>query len=268
MRRKKGVFVGICPDSIAYSTIGIRGGNLSCKLREFTLCIANKYTLWRAELKYHGKKRLPSLVARVSRRSHVEDNKPDTQRRDLFSKCILSRIYRYIHRYADYSNQNIICCRETMRHSSIGKTRVEQATKTTRTLNLNTTELRDLIAYGGEYTGGKKYTSSTRKRSFHTSTGAKGNSENILDNKNTSSGVKSSVGKTKANKKSVQPTLATMVDLKLSELLTHDLKYNQIVTRIIGDPYFLIACYEEIKGNPGNMTKGTTPETLDGLRME
>ena len=269
VRREKGVFVGICPDSIAYSTIGTRGGNLSCKLREFTLCIANKYTLWRAELKYHGKKRLPSLVATVSRRSHVEDNKPDTQWRDLFSKCILSRIYRYIHSYADYSNQNIICCRETMRQSSKGKTKVEQAAKTTRTLNPNTTELRDLIAYGGEYTGGK-YTFSMRKRSFHTSSlnvGAKGNSDNILDNKDTSSGVKNGVGKTKA-KKPVGPTLATMVAQKLSELLTHDLKYNKIVTQIIADPHLLIACYEEIKGNPGNMTKGTTPETLDGLKME
>ena len=38
-------------------------------------------------------------------------------------------------------------------------------------------------------------------------------------------------------------------------------KFNEL----LGDPYFLIACYENIKSKPGNMTKGIDNYTLDGL---
>jgi hypothetical protein len=44
-------------------------------------------------------------------------------------------------------------------------------------------------------------------------------------------------------------------------------KYNGIV-RILADPGFLQFCYMLIKGKPGNMSPGTTMETLDGLSYE
>lgn len=39
------------------------------------------------------------------------------------------------------------------------------------------------------------------------------------------------------------------------------------VIRILSDPMFLIACYELIRGNPGNMTPGAdiSKITLDGI---
>lgn len=43
--------------------------------------------------------------------------------------------------------------------------------------------------------------------------------------------------------------------------------YNGLIN-ILGKPEFLVACYEEIKGKPGNMTKGDSEETLDGLTWE
>lgn len=42
--------------------------------------------------------------------------------------------------------------------------------------------------------------------------------------------------------------------------------YNGLIN-IIADPEFLKACYLEIKSKPGNMTKGTTSSTLDGINQ-
>lgn len=44
-------------------------------------------------------------------------------------------------------------------------------------------------------------------------------------------------------------------------------KYNGIIN-ILADPLFLQACYLEIKSKPGNMSKGITHETLDGIDLK
>jgi hypothetical protein len=44
-------------------------------------------------------------------------------------------------------------------------------------------------------------------------------------------------------------------------------KLNGII-RIIAEPSFLMTCYRLIKSNSGNMTKGSTSETLDGINNE
>lgn len=46
-----------------------------------------------------------------------------------------------------------------------------------------------------------------------------------------------------------------------------DTAYNGLV-KILADPAFLLACYNTIKSKPGNMTKGTSNETLDGIDQE
>lgn len=203
---------------------------------------------------------LPPLVDKVSRRNYVEDNEPDTQGRDLFSKCILSRICRYIQSVAYHNIRSMMCCREALRHSSTRVFKIEQAAKVTGTLNVNSSRPRDLIAYGDIF--------SMRKRSFHSSSfvGAKGNSTSTLENKAASNGTESSLVETKP-RRAVKTSLTTIVAQKLSDFETHDLKYNKII-QLITDPYFLIRCYEEIKGKPGNMTRGASKETLDGLNFE
>jgi len=143
-----------------------------------------------------------------------------------------------------------------LHHSSRGETRIEQAAKATWTLNRTTIGPRDLIAYGGS-------TPFTRKRSFHSSSvvGAKGNSANSLVIKSTSISTQDSVVETKT-KKSVKSTLADIVVPRLNDLITHDMKYNNIVSRIISDPFFLVECYEAIRGKQGKMTKGVVKTTL------
>jgi hypothetical protein len=44
-------------------------------------------------------------------------------------------------------------------------------------------------------------------------------------------------------------------------------KYNGIIN-ILANPKFLQACYLTIKSKPGNMSKGITDETLDGINLE
>ncbi|YP_008475018.1 hypothetical protein, partial (mitochondrion) [Candida oxycetoniae] len=61
-----------------------------------------------------------------------------------------------------------------------------------------------------------------------------------------------------------RPVLIVEVSKKLKKYVSKDGKYFNI-NELIGDPYFLIACYEEIKGKSGNMTKGIDNYTLDGI---
>jgi len=59
----------------------------------------------------------------------------------------------------------------------------------------------------------------------------------------------------------------SFVALVKKELQTYSNKqnvYNGLIN-ILENPAFLVACYEEIRGKPGNMTKGSVKETLDGL---
>ena len=60
--------------------------------------------------------------------------------------------------------------------------------------------------------------------------------------------------------------LRMFVTSKLDQYKTKG-KYNGII-RILADPGFLQYCYMLIKGKPGNMSVGTTKETLDGIEYE
>ena len=42
--------------------------------------------------------------------------------------------------------------------------------------------------------------------------------------------------------------------------------YNGLIN-ILKKPEFLVACYDEIRGKPGNMTRGNSKETLDKLSL-
>ena len=44
-------------------------------------------------------------------------------------------------------------------------------------------------------------------------------------------------------------------------------KYNGIIN-ILANPLFLQKCYLEIKSKPGNMSLGTSRESLDGIDLK
>lgn len=62
-------------------------------------------------------------------------------------------------------------------------------------------------------------------------------------------------------------SLRMFVMSQLEQYKTHDGRYNAII-RILADAGFLQYCYMLIKGKTGNMSKGITKETLDGITYE
>lgn len=73
--------------------------------------------------------------------------------------------------------------------------------------------------------------------------------------------------KQRSRSKMNNPTLRTFVLSQLDQYKSKDGKFNGIV-RILADAGFLQLCYLAIKGKPGNMSPGTTKETLDGLTYD
>lgn len=130
----------------------------------------------------------------------------------------------------------------------------------------NFTLLRDLTAYAGPRPV-------TRGRSFHT----RGRAEKLLqDSKGSSLEQKSQTTKVlkkqkvsaltpyKVRKAGKPVSLVTLVQKELQLYENSQGIYNGLIN-ILKKPEFLVSCYEAIRGKPGNMTKGTTEETLDGL---
>lgn len=39
------------------------------------------------------------------------------------------------------------------------------------------------------------------------------------------------------------------------------------LVKLLSEPFYLVKCYEAIRGKPGNMTRGSGPETLDGINI-
>lgn len=52
----------------------------------------------------------------------------------------------------------------------------------------------------------------------------------------------------------------------MEQIYKIDQKHYNIIN-FIADPYFLVACYDEIKHKPGNMTPGIDGVTLDSLKL-
>lgn len=61
-------------------------------------------------------------------------------------------------------------------------------------------------------------------------------------------------------------SVSTWAQNEVNKYKRRDNLYNGLIN-IIADPEFLKACYLEIKSKPGNMTKGTSNTTLDGINQ-
>lgn len=127
--------------------------------------------------------------------------------------------------------------------------------------NINVTQPRDLTAY-------RYNLYLLRGRSFHSSNSAKESSRiskslevhvsNIKDadkpNRSLNSGGKSIT------------SVSTWAKSEVNNYVNKEGLFNGLIN-IIANPEFLKACYLEIKSKPGNMSKGTSPETLDGINV-
>lgn len=116
----------------------------------------------------------------------------------------------------------------------------------------------------------------TRRRSFHTrgrverpQQDSKGSSFNQETIETKVLEHKKAAGLTplKVRKGGKRAALVTLVRKELQLYMDKRGSYNGLIN-ILKKPEFLVACYESIRGKPGNMTKGSTKETLDGLTWE
>lgn len=104
---------------------------------------------------------------------------------------------------------------------------------------------------------------STRIRSFHSSACTKRNS--ITSSKETiDNNLEKPVSKVKSQKVAKRVGVTTIARKLLDQNKVSGQKYYKIMNSI-ADPNFLVACYDEIKSKPGNMTGAVERSTLDGL---
>lgn len=198
--------------------------------------------------------RLSSKDDFISRNSHAEVNKPDTHKRLQATENILSRIYRYFSRIAYINGTSIISCQISRRSSQIGSHKYEQAAKTIWTLNTTHSQLRDSTA-----------SIYKRKRSFHSSIyNTKGSSDytppyKALDNNKTNP-----VREVKPANVGKRVGVTTIVTNELEQYRKPEQKFYNLI-KIISDPLFLVACYEEIAKKKGNVSPGSDGYTIDGL---
>lgn len=250
-----------CPILIVYS-LETMSGHLY-KLRLATLLKSNKLLHWIAGKERLRKSGLPSVIAKASRCEHVEDNKLDTYKRDQFSGTILSRIRRWFWSIVYIYIRRGVHWREASRYPSLRDSKYAQAAKLTRTLSGMKTQPRDLTAF-------------MRGRSLHTRThlgktkkDLKGDSPVTSDKYMINSGQEKAERDDKRKPK-VDSSKQTAASIIMETLTEWDKKGQKIrdLMKILSDPYYLVKCYEEIKSKPGNMTKGTKPETLDKIDFE
>lgn len=209
---------------------------------------------------------LPLLARDPRVSSQAEDDKLDTLRQDQKEPRILSRICRCVFGISKYfliivlkvttdiiNFSNIL---QAKCHSN-EENKVVQATKGTA-LDSNKVKNKHGAGTGDPTASGDN---NKRRRSRHSSNIAKDNS------------LKTPMGADKISKSSSHNNAEEMLRRVVSKQLDNYRdqkqggKYNGVI-RIIADPKFLFDCYKLIKSNPGNMSKGTLPETLDGINMD
>lgn len=144
---------------------------------------------------------------------------------------------------------------QTRREKDKPNTHVQEP-KTEKTISLKTdkkddiNELSDLSA-------------TKRRRKPHSSSDPKEPISCVMKGGSESPPTRKQGSRSKMN----SPTLRTFVETQLDQNQSKDGRYNGIV-RILANVGFLQSSYLLIKGKPGNMSGGTTKETLDGLTYE
>lgn len=100
--------------------------------------------------------------------------------------------------------------------------------------------------------------------------GTKGPSQdNLSENNSDSKSNRASRGNKLENKPVALSRIAFQVELKnrISQLQKEHQKFYNLVS-LLYDVNFLVSCYMMIRGKPGNMSPGYTPETLDGIDLK
>ena len=243
---------------------------------------SNKRIVWIAIWKGIGKFIPKWIVINFCGNVYDYVKKLETLRGNIDSPSVLIGIWRLLNTKAVnhvsriYSWLNSITHYKLIVHNIIIKiiTWVTQGSKDIKTLKIDNSELGDVTAKS--YTLYMMRAKSSRSIYVYNSNilFKRNLSNNTLDKETYEKGssdlwtsMKPSNEEDKIVKRKpirkTAPNLFVEVSKRLKKYENNDIYYN--LNKIIGDPYFLIACYENIKSKPGNMTKGIDNYTLDGL---
>lgn len=243
---------------------------IGCRTQYIACLYANNYRYGIADVQRINRVWLPTSAIDIRVSTHVEANKSDTLRQDEKEPRILSRINRYVFGFISFIldmitkvTTGIINGCYILRakcHSNEEEIVVQTAKGTALNSPTGGRENKHDTGTGDLTASGPGKPSDKRRRSRHSSPKrAKDGSLNAP--------LKSDqISKPKAS--NAEDLLRRVVVNQLDKYVDtkNEGKYNGII-RIISDPNFLFECYKLIKSNPGNMSKGTTPETLDGINM-
>lgn len=207
---------------------------------------------------------LPHLEICPSGDSHGQDNEFDTHRVAQLGPYVLSRISRHSkgNPNVNISSPYNINCQKPFAHSRI-EDYIAQSPKTIK-LNASALQPRDLTA--------SKYDSCLqsylqRRRSFRSSGVAKENSQKSLPLITHVSNTKGAEDLNLEKGSESITSVSMWAKKEVNKYIRKDNMYNGLIN-IISNPLFLQGCYNEIKSKPGNMSKGTNPETLDGINLK
>ena len=244
---------------------------IGCRTRYIACQYANNYWYGIADVQSIHRLWLPTIARDIRVSTHVEANKSDTLRQDENEPRILSRICRYVFGYISIAfntiskvTTGIMNCCYILRakcHSNEEEKIVQTAKGTAHKSpadagggeNKHDTGTGDLTASDPGDPGDK------RGRSRRSSCKTKDGSLN----------TPLKTGKiSKSQAPNAEELLRRVVRNQMDKYADekNDGKYNGII-RIISEPKLLLECYKLIKSKSGNMSKGTTPETLDGINM-
>ena len=221
---------------------------------------ANNDSVGIADYKSYCKMGLPSSDTMVSGDSHGQVNEFDTYKVAQLGPNVLSRISQHLSGKLNVfvSRPYYDDCQKSCAYFNIEGIRA-QSPKTIIP-NTYTSQPRDLTAY--EY---NLYL--MRGQSFHNSVNAKGSSRKSSTRNEHDFNVKD-LESLNLEKDSASPlSVNSWIKAELDNYMNKSGMYNGIIN-ILANPLFLQACYLEIKGKPGNMSKGVTTETLDGINLE
>jgi group II intron reverse transcriptase/maturase len=147
-------------------------------------------------------------------------------------------------------------------------TLITQGSKDTRTLKIDDTELGEVTAEepGDNLALRARNDRSIEKDSISGDETLKKDHSDLWTSMKPSNDDDDKSNKRKPIRKT-RPNLLVEVSKRMKKFVNDEGVYYNL-NKLLSDPYFLIACYENIKGKPGNMTKGIDNYTLDGLNGE
>lgn len=196
-------------------------------------------------------------MTHLSGNSHGEDNKLDTHSCNLFQWACLKQNITACLKGIFTKDRRCEYSQEPLQHSNQGDKKCASTymNKDVKRTNIRTCGSKRLVSLSNR---------NMRGQNFHSSCiiAVKGNSQNTESNNTSTIHTKGQL-KTKhiTAVKKLNP-VSEVIRTLLGKM--HNARYYNIISEI-SNPEFLMWCYLLIKGKPGNMTKGVTPETLDGI---